>query len=88
MQFVGQPPMHYLTQWRMQLAARMLGDPRMKVGTVAAALGYVGLANLDRVSIVSTTDKVMDGPDQRRAVRRISHELCERHHGAARHAHR
>jgi uncharacterized protein (DUF58 family) len=26
---------------------------------VAAALGYVGLANLDRVSIVSTTDKVM-----------------------------
>lgn len=30
----------------------------------------------------ATTVQVMDGPDLRRAVRRIAHELCERHHGA------
>ncbi|HUG20929.1 AraC family transcriptional regulator [Piscinibacter sp.] len=47
-QFVGQPPMHYLTQWRMQLAARMLGDPGVKVATVAAALGYESEAAFSR----------------------------------------
>ena len=47
-QFVGQPPMHYLTQWRMQLAARMLGDPGMKVGTVASMLGYESEAAFSR----------------------------------------
>jgi uncharacterized protein (DUF58 family) len=38
---------------------------------VAAALGYVGLANLDRVSIVSTTDKVMDRMPGTRGKARI-----------------
>ncbi|AMO22470.1 AraC family transcriptional regulator [Ramlibacter solisilvae] len=39
-QFVGQPPMQYLIQWRMQLATRMLAEPGAKVSGVAAALGY------------------------------------------------
>lgn len=38
---------------------------------VAAALAYVGLANLDRVSIVSTTDKVMDRMPATRGKARI-----------------
>lgn len=38
---------------------------------VAAALGYVGLANLDRVSIVSTTDQVMDRMPATRGKARI-----------------
>jgi uncharacterized protein (DUF58 family) len=38
---------------------------------VAAALGYVGLANLDRVSIVSTSDKVMDRMPATRGKARI-----------------
>ena len=38
---------------------------------VAAALAYVGLANLDRVSIVSTSDKVMDRMPQTRGKARI-----------------
>jgi uncharacterized protein (DUF58 family) len=38
---------------------------------VAAALGYVGLANLDRVSIVSTTDKVMERMPATRGKARI-----------------
>jgi uncharacterized protein (DUF58 family) len=38
---------------------------------VAAALAYVGLANLDRVSIVSTTDKVLDRMPTTRGKARI-----------------
>ena len=38
---------------------------------VAAALAYVGLANLDRVSIVSTTDKVLDRMPSTRGKARI-----------------
>jgi AraC-like DNA-binding protein len=39
-QFVGQPPMHYLTQWRMQLATKMLVEPGTKVAAVAESVGY------------------------------------------------
>jgi len=38
---------------------------------IAAALAYVGLANLDRVSIVGTSDKVMDRMQQTRGKARI-----------------
>lgn len=38
---------------------------------VCAALAYVGLANLDRVSIVATTDQVMDRMPQTRGKARI-----------------
>jgi uncharacterized protein (DUF58 family) len=38
---------------------------------ICAALAYVGLANLDRVSIVSTSDKVMDRMPQTRGKARI-----------------
>ncbi len=38
---------------------------------VAAALAYVGLANLDRVSIVSTTDQVLDRMPATRGKARI-----------------
>jgi len=38
---------------------------------VAAALAYVGLANLDRVSIVSTTDRVLDRMQPTRGKARI-----------------
>ncbi len=38
---------------------------------LAAALAYVGLANLDRVSIVSTTDRILDRMPQTRGKARI-----------------
>jgi AraC-like DNA-binding protein len=37
---VGQPPMQYLTQWRMQLAARRLADGPGKIASVALEVGY------------------------------------------------
>lgn len=45
---VGQPPMLYLTQWRLQLAARMLSDGSQKVAAVARAVGYESEAAFSR----------------------------------------
>ena len=45
---VGYPPMQYLTQWRMQLAARLLSDGVMKVSTVGQEVGYASEAAFSR----------------------------------------
>ena len=45
---IGQPPMQYLTQWRMQLATRLLAEPGAKVVSVAAAAGYQSEAAFSR----------------------------------------
>src|SRR5215470_896349 len=37
---VGQPPMEFLTEWRLTLAADLILDPRETVGSVARAVGY------------------------------------------------
>jgi AraC-like DNA-binding protein len=36
----GQPPMTYLTWWRMTLAAERLREPANSIHTVAADIGY------------------------------------------------
>ena len=46
--FIGTPPMQYLTQWRMQLASRLLRDTTAKVLEVALAVGYVSEAAFSR----------------------------------------
>ncbi len=45
---VGQPPMRYLTQWRLQLAAGMLADGAAKVSAVAQDVGYDSEAAFSR----------------------------------------
>lgn len=47
------------------------GDKLRYAKRVAAALAYVGLANLDRVSIVSTTDRVLERMPATRGKARI-----------------
>src|SRR5688572_11233754 len=37
---IGQPPVQYLTNWRMQLASRLLLEGRSTVATVAVDVGY------------------------------------------------
>ena len=37
---IGQPPVQYLTNWRMQLASRLLLEGRATVATVAIDVGY------------------------------------------------
>jgi AraC-like DNA-binding protein len=45
---VGYPPIQYLTQWRMQIAARRLADPGSKVAAVAHEVGYESEAAFSR----------------------------------------
>ena len=37
---LGQPPMRYLTEWRMQIAADLLKDTPEKLASVASTVGY------------------------------------------------
>jgi AraC-like DNA-binding protein len=39
-EMIGQPPMQYLTQWRMQAASRLLRDTRSTVASIALDVGY------------------------------------------------
>ncbi|MBX9702392.1 MAG: AraC family transcriptional regulator, partial [Acetobacteraceae bacterium] len=45
---VGQPPMHYLARWRMQLAAGRLAQGGDKVASVALEVGYESEAAFNR----------------------------------------
>ena len=45
---VGQPPMRYLTRWRIQLACRLLCDDASKVSAVAFDVGYQSEAAFSR----------------------------------------
>jgi AraC-like DNA-binding protein len=46
--FFGQPPIQYLTRWRMQVAARLLADGEAKVQAVALEVGYDSEAAFSR----------------------------------------
>jgi AraC-like DNA-binding protein len=46
--FVGEPPMHYLTRWRMQRAAGLLTDNAAKVSAVGREVGYDSEAAFSR----------------------------------------
>jgi AraC-like DNA-binding protein len=45
---VGQPPMQYLTQWRMQVAANLLTQSGAKVAAIGAEVGYDSEAAFSR----------------------------------------
>jgi len=47
-EFVGQPPMQYLTHWRMQVAANRLAQSGAKVATIAGEVGYDSEAAFSR----------------------------------------
>jgi AraC-like DNA-binding protein len=63
---LGMPPMHYLAQWRMQIASERLGSGNANVATVAAEIGYESEAAFSRAF-----KKMMGVPpsDWRRGVR-------------------
>lgn len=46
--YVGTPPMQYLAQWRMQLAAALLSSDNVSLGEVAERVGYGSEAALSR----------------------------------------
>src|SRR5439155_551670 len=45
---VGQPPMQYLTQWRMQVAANLLAQSGTKVAAIGEEVGYDSEAAFSR----------------------------------------
>ena len=45
---IGQPPMQYLTQWRMQVASNLLRQSRASVATIALEVGYDSEAAFSR----------------------------------------
>jgi AraC-like DNA-binding protein len=47
-ELVGCAPIQYLTQWRMQIAARRLAEPGVKVSAVAFEVGYASEAAFSR----------------------------------------
>jgi AraC-like DNA-binding protein len=53
-QTVGLPPMQYLTEWRLQLAAEQLATGARKVAAVAAEVGYESEAAFSRAFKRST----------------------------------
>lgn len=46
--FIGQPPMQYLANWRMQIAAGFLRDSNATVATIAMDVGYESEAAFSR----------------------------------------
>jgi AraC-like DNA-binding protein len=67
-ELMGQPPMQYLTQWRMQIAANRLTGSGAKVATIGAEVGY------DSEAAFSRAFKKATGlaPGAWREVRRIA----------------
>ncbi|HET8841462.1 MAG TPA: AraC family transcriptional regulator [Ktedonobacteraceae bacterium] len=47
-QLVGEPPMHYLTRWRMQVAGEMLRIGSKSIDTIATELGYFSRASFTK----------------------------------------
>ena len=47
-ELTGQPPMHYLTNWRMQCGARLLSEGNATVATIAQEVGYDSVAAFAR----------------------------------------
>jgi AraC-like DNA-binding protein len=46
--FIGQPPMQYLTRWRMQVASGLLRDTSAKLVEISLAVGYESEAAFSR----------------------------------------
>jgi AraC-like DNA-binding protein len=47
-QYVGQAPMQYLANWRIQLGARMLRETNRNVAAIAVEVGYESEAAFSR----------------------------------------
>lgn len=47
-ELIGDPPMQYLSEWRMQLAKRLMRQPSLGTAEVAARVGYGSEASFNR----------------------------------------
>ena len=65
---IGETPLHYLTQWRMQRAKRLLAESRLSLEKIAAQVGYESGASFSRVFRRTTGESP---GAYRRATRRV-----------------
>lgn len=70
---VGQPPMQYLTQWRMQVAANLLVEEDAKVAAVGGRVGYDSEAAFSRAFKQATGQAPGAWRRSRRGVRSQGH---------------
>jgi AraC-like DNA-binding protein len=68
-ELVGQPPMQYLTRWRMQVAANLLGQSGAKIAAIAQEVGYDSEAAFSRAFKKATGLAPGAWRDARRAAR-------------------
>lgn len=68
-ELVGQPPMQYLAQWRMQVAANRLAQSGAKVAAIGAEVGYDSEAAFSRAFKKATGLAPGAWRDARRAAR-------------------
>ena len=66
--YIGVPPMQYLTQWRLQLAAEQLVRGTAKVATIAAQVGYESEAAFSRAFKRATAQSPAEWRRARRAT--------------------
>lgn len=71
-ELVGQPPMQYLTQWRMQIAANLLVQSGAKVSSIGAEVGYDSEAAFSRAFKKSTGLAPGAWRESRRSLRRTA----------------
>lgn len=64
---VGETPLRYLTRWRIQVAKRLLADPRLALGQIAERVGYDSAASFSRV--FKKAAGVSPGQYRRKAIR-------------------
>jgi AraC-like DNA-binding protein len=78
--FIGQPPMQYLTNWRMQLAAGKLRDTDAKVLDIALDVGYESEAAFSRAfkRIVGVAPGTWRRERRQRAGRAVTQKAASR----------
>ena len=71
--FIAQPPMQYLTQWRMQLAAKLLRESQMTVAAIALEVGYDSEAAFSRAfkRLTGQPPAASGGASQLRPLQRL-----------------
>jgi len=67
-ELVGQPPMQYLAQWRMQVAANLLAQSGTKIAAIAGEVGYDSEAAFSRAFKKATRLAPGAWRESRRAV--------------------
>jgi AraC-like DNA-binding protein len=79
MDLVGQPPLAYVTRWRMDLAAKLLRESREPVARIASRVGY--LSETAFAKAFRRRRKMPPGAYRFQRTRRAAAEVAERANG-------